>query len=277
MNLKSTAIAAVVGSIVFGLWVWIAISLGISGIYLLSCLLGAFVGAILIGAVVFQKVATGSWSAFGVIAIAIILGVVWPLVLILAGVTVQAATTADTQQQASEQPGEKKPVRDLVRKTNAAADFGNVYTHGYQDGQTDVGKRLSAQERIALEQWPRTIEVDLPAQGVWVLTDIELEPGMAYPVTGKLPPCGILFDFDINKVGRPGAEILKRPFLDRVPTATVLLRRNLIAYLNAKSPGKLSYYVASDENVTGTWTFEVGKPHPTSQVREVALFHERLP
>lgn len=260
MNWKSTVIGAAVAVVTFGLWVWIALSLEISGIFLLTGLLGALLGAILIGICVFQKIAVGSWPPFLMILCAILLGVIWPLVSILIGVSVSAVKMADTQRQARPQSAEETPTpSDNTHVKTSVALKGNELA--FRRGKEE-GKKISWSTQVA--RWPRKISVTLPAQNQWLVTDIDVEPGLAYPVTGSRPPGHFDFDIGPNLVPR----YLEGPFPDD------FLCRGAAAYLIATRPGKFTFRLVTDPHCSGTWTFEVGRGVPADQARAVMSHYE---
>lgn len=117
---------------------------------------------------------------------------------------------------------------------------------------------------LAPRAFPATVTVDLARDTArWVETDIEVEPGLSYPVEGSPPPGS--FDFDISP--------LQKRIRGRLPGE--FLARGDVAYLEACRPGKVIYLLRAPPGTTGTWTFTVGKGVPTAQVRPILSYRDQ--
>lgn len=157
---------------------------------------------------------------------------------------------------------EKKPEAKAPTKPPSNGDLALVSKTELAQG---IATRSLGPSSLVADRWPRKVEVSLPSAGTWVTTEIKVEPGLAYPVTGPPPPG--YFDLDIGP---------RR--VDRLPgerSPGDFLATGAAAYLIATRPGDLMYRLSSAQEA-GTWTFSVGRGVPVQQIRPILAYEEKV-
>lgn len=122
-------------------------------------------------------------------------------------------------------------------------------------------------------RWPRKVTVKFPIvlkenpEDNWFETDLELEPGLAYPVTSKTPPPPGIFDYDLS----PRRKDRDLPEFGKFPSDSLCAGR--VPHIVPDRPGKFTYLFLPHPKhpYSGTWTFEVDKGIPVNKFPEESV------
>lgn len=187
MNWKSTGIAGAVGATLFLVWFAIALST-VAGAYLWVCILCALLGAILTGAVAFQRDAAGTWPPMTVTLPAGLLGAALPLLAILLGISDGGGEPQPPRQPPDQPAGAMHNLLSGTRQ-DWEAGFQHAYQRGARETKTvpdSPGQPQRAQQRpVSVEpdgSGGGRVTVSVPAAN-FVATGLTFRRGEAFYIS----------------------------------------------------------------------------------------------